>query len=69
MSTRGVDELIWAALTDSALRARLLAGHIREVAGAFSLKEVERQALLAVEADTLTTFAAALCWLESCSAM
>lgn len=61
MPTRGIDELIWTALTDSAFRERLLNGHRREALDTLSLTEVERQAVLAVEADTLDSFAGALC--------
>ena len=61
MPTRGIDELIWMALTDSAFRERLLDGHRREVVDAVGLTEAERQAVLAVKADTLEAFAGALC--------
>jgi len=61
MPTRGIDELIWIALTDSAFRERLLNGHRREALATLSLTETERQAALAVEADTLDSFAGALC--------
>lgn len=61
MSTRTIDELIWTALTDPAFRQRLLNGQRREVLAALDLTEAEQQAMLAVEADTLETFAGALC--------
>ena len=61
MPTRGIDELVWMALTDSAFRERLLDGHRREVVDAVGLTEAERQAVLAVKADTLEAFAGALC--------
>jgi hypothetical protein len=48
MSTRGVDELIRAALAE----------HTREVAGAFGLTEAKRQAVLTMQADALAAFAA-----------
>ena len=61
MPTRKIDELIWMALTDSAFREDLLNGHRRQVLTALSLTEVERQVVLAVKANTLETFAGALC--------
>ncbi len=61
MPMRGVDELIWTALTDSTFRERLLNGHRHEVVASLSLTEAERQAVLAVKADTLDDFAGALC--------
>jgi len=61
MPTRKIDELIWTALTDSAFRKRLLNGQRREVLDTLSLTEAERQAVLAVKADTLEAFAGALC--------
>jgi hypothetical protein len=59
--TRKIDELVWTALTDSDFRERLLDGHRRDVVAALSLTEAERQAVLAVKADTLDDFAGALC--------
>lgn len=61
MPTRGIDELIWSAFTDSAFCERLLNGYRREVVAALSLTEAERRAVLAVQAETLEAFAAALC--------
>ena len=61
MPTRKIDELVWIALTDSAFRERLLNGHRRKVLTALSLTEAERQIVLAVKANTLETFAGALC--------
>jgi hypothetical protein len=61
MPTRTIDELIWMALTDSTFREGLLDGHRPEVLAALSLTEAERQAVLAVKADTLEDFAGALC--------
>lgn len=61
MPTRRIDELVWAALTDSAFRERLLNGQRREILDSLSLTEAERQALLGVKADTLEAFAGALC--------
>jgi hypothetical protein len=49
------------ALTDTAFRERLLNGHRHEVLATLSLTEAELQAVLAVQADTLETFAGALC--------
>ena len=61
MCTRAIDEMIWVALTDVDFRERVLNGHRREVLDSISLTEVERQAVLAVKADTLEAFAGALC--------
>ena len=61
MPTRKIDELIWMALTDAAFRKRLLNGQRGEVLDTLSLTEAERQAVLAVKADTLEAFAGALC--------
>ncbi|HEY68574.1 MAG: hypothetical protein DRI79_03785 [Chloroflexi bacterium] len=61
MPTRGIDELVWMALTDSAFREQLLNGHRREVLASLSLTEMEQQAVMAVKADTLEDFAGALC--------
>lgn len=56
-----IDELIWAALTDSVFCERLLNGHRHEVLATRGLTEVERRAALAVQATTLEGFAEALC--------
>jgi hypothetical protein len=61
MPTRKIDELVWTALTDSTFRERLLNGHRRDVLATLSLTEAERQAVMAVKADTLEAFAGALC--------
>ena len=61
MPTHRIDELVWAALTDPALRKRVLNGGRREIVDAFRLTEAERRAVLAVKADTLEAFAGALC--------
>jgi len=61
MPTRKIDELVWMAFTDSAFCERLLNGRRREVLTTLSLTEVERQAVLAVKADTLEAFAGELC--------
>lgn len=61
MPTRTIDELVWTALTDSSFRRRLLNGQRREVLETVSLTEAERQAVMAVQADTLEGFAGALC--------
>jgi hypothetical protein len=59
--TNRIDRLVWEAFTNPDLRARLLNGHRREVLNAFNLTETERQTVLAVEADSLESFAEALC--------
>ena len=61
MPTRKIDELVWMALTDSAFRERLLNGRRREVLTTLNLTEAEQQVVLAVKANTLETFAGALC--------
>ena len=61
MPTHRIDELVWMALTDSAFREQLLNGRRREALAVLSLTEAERQAVLAVKADTLDDFAGALC--------
>jgi hypothetical protein len=59
--TNRIDRLVWEAFTNPDFRARLLNGKRREVLNAFNLTEIERQTVLAVEADTLESFAEALC--------
>ena len=61
MPTRTLDELVWTALTDSTFRERLLNGQRREVLATLDLTEAERQAMMAIEANTLEAFAGALC--------
>lgn len=61
MPTHRIDELIWRALTDLTFREGMLNGHRRELVESFGLTETERQILLAVKADTLESFAGALC--------
>jgi len=61
MPTRTIDELMWTALTNTTFREHLLNGQRREVLAAVNLTEAERQAVLAVKAETLETFAKALC--------
>ena len=61
MPTRTIDELVWTALTDATFRKRLLNGQRLEVLETVGLTEAERQAVLAVKADTLESFAGALC--------
>ncbi|MBN1979727.1 MAG: hypothetical protein JW918_20215, partial [Anaerolineae bacterium] len=61
MPTHRIDELIWRALTDPTFREGMLNGHRREIVDSLGLTETERQILLAVKADTLESFAGALC--------
>ena len=61
MLTQGIEKLIWRALTDSTFRDALLGSRRCEVLGTLGLTEVERQAVAAVDADTLENFAGALC--------
>jgi hypothetical protein len=67
MPTRTIDELVWTALTDATFRKRLLNGQRPEVLETVGLTEAERQAVMAVKADTLESFAGALCKLEPIS--
>lgn len=59
--SRRIDELIWRAFTDVTFREGLLNGHRRELVEALDLTDAEREAILAVEADSLEAFAGALC--------
>jgi hypothetical protein len=61
MSTRRIDELVWMALTDATFCERLLNGRRREVLDTLGLTDEEQQAVLMVKADTLESFAGALC--------
>lgn len=61
--TNRIDRLVWEAFTNPDFRARLLNGKRREVLHAFNLTETECQTVLAVEADSLESFAEALCQL------
>jgi hypothetical protein len=61
MPTRKIDILVWMALTDSGFREGLLSGKRPELVANLSLTEVEQQAVMAVEAETLEAFAGALC--------
>lgn len=61
MPTRKMDILMWAALTDPRFRDGLLNGHRRELVAQLNLDDAEKQAVLAVKADTLEAFAGALC--------
>jgi len=61
MAIRKIDELVWVALTDPVFCERLLNGQRNEVLDAFGFTEAERQAVMAVKADTLESFAGALC--------
>jgi len=57
---RGIDELIWRAFTDATFREGLLNGERRELVGVMDLTDTERETILAVQADSLETFAGAL---------
>jgi hypothetical protein len=61
---RNIDALIWRAFTDAAFRKGLLNGSRPELVKAMNLTAEEREAVLAVEADSLEAFAGALC--QSC---
>ncbi len=62
---RNIDALIWRAFTDAAFRKGLLNGSRPELVKAMDLTAEEREAVLAVEADSLEAFACALC--QSCA--
>ncbi len=66
MPTRKIDELVWAALTDPAVRGRLLKGQQGEILAALDLTEAEQRAVLAVRAETLEALAGALCQVVAC---
>ncbi len=59
--SRAIDKLIWKALTDAAFCEGLLTGRRRELLATLDLTSAEREAVLAVQADTLEEFAGALC--------
>lgn len=61
MPTPRIDQLVWMAITDSAFCEELLNGCRLELIAPLNLSDEEQQAVLAVEADTLETFAEALC--------
>ena len=61
MTSRNIDTLVWLALTDSSFRQGLINGKRRELVASLDLTEVERQVVMAVEAETLEAFASALC--------
>jgi hypothetical protein len=58
---RRIEELIWRAFTDISFREGLLNGHRRELVNSLDLTDAEREAVLAVKADSLEAFAGALC--------
>ena len=62
---RNIDALIWRAFTDGAFRKGLLNGSRPELVDTVELTAEEKEAVLAVEADSLEAFAGALC--QSCS--
>lgn len=57
---RRIEELIWRAFTDVSFREGLLNGHRHELVNSFDLTAAEREAVLAVKADSLEAFAGAL---------
>jgi len=63
---RNIDALIWRAFTDAAFRKGLLNGSRPELVDGMDLTAEEKEAVLAVEADSLEAFAGALC--QSCAA-
>lgn len=62
---RNIDALIWRAFTDAAFRKGLLNGSRPELVEAMDLTAEEKQAVLAVEANSLEAFAGALCQCSS----
>lgn len=58
---RNIDALIWRALTDVHFRKGLLNGSRLELVDAMELTAKEKEAVLAVEADSLEALAGALC--------
>ena len=67
MPTRKMDILMWTALTDLRFREGLLNGHRRELVAQLNLTDAEKQAVLAVKADSLEAFAGALCQPAACA--
>jgi hypothetical protein len=55
-----LEHIVATAVTDSSFRARLLNGDRHRVIAAFDLAQEERDAILAIQADTLEVFAQAL---------
>ena len=68
MPSHNIDELVWRALTDSSFCKGLLNGHRRELVAELGLTETEQRTVMAVQADTLESFAGALCEPAYCSA-
>jgi hypothetical protein len=61
MPTRKMDMLMWAALTDTTFREGLLNGRRPELVSQLNMTDTEKQAILAIRADSLEAFAGALC--------
>ena len=68
MPSHNIDVLVWRALTDTGFREGLLNGHRSELASQLGLNDSEHQVVMAVQADTLETFAGALCQQHYCTA-
>ncbi|MGD2103845.1 MAG: hypothetical protein PVJ55_01870 [Anaerolineae bacterium] len=62
---RSIDALVWRAFTDASFRKGLLNGRRPDLVDALDLTAEEREAVLAVEAESLEDFAVALC--QACS--
>lgn len=58
---RNIDALVWRAFTDAGFRKGLLNGSRSDLVDALDLTADEKEAVLAVEADSLEGFAVALC--------
>ena len=58
---RNIDALIWRAFTDAGFRKGLLNGSRPELVDSMQLTTEEKEAVLAVEADSIEAFAGALC--------
>ena len=61
MASRKIDEMVWRALSEKQFREGMLNGHRRELAIVVGLSDVEQETVMAVRAETLEAFAAALC--------
>jgi hypothetical protein len=68
VNSHSIDRLVWHALTDTGFREGLLNGHRSELATQLGLNDTEHQAIMAVQADTLESFAGALCQQQYCTA-
>jgi hypothetical protein len=67
ITSKEINELVWRAVIDPDFQKDLLNGRRDAVLASLDLTEAEREAVLALEADTLDGFVAALFETLSCS--